>query len=318
MTTALTSEQVRTEALRRGFVACGIASLEANEHADLLDQWLAAGYAGTMRYLHRQAAKRKVPALATPGATRAIVVLENYAAPPEERPAPDDAFRIAAYARGEDYHLATQRRLDEFGTWLCHHGAAIAHARIDAGPVPERELAARAGLGWIGKNAMLIHPRLGSWTFIGTIFTDLPLSVDTPLRTDHCGSCTRCLDACPTQAFVEPHVLDATRCLSYLTIEYKGEWSADLTEATEGWIFGCDICNDVCPWNRKFAVPTSRPEFARRPHPDRRDPEAFADLTDATFVARYGDTPLTRPGLDRLRRNMRHAVGTPTGVETDA
>ncbi len=314
----VTSEQVRAEALRRGFVACGIASLEPNGHADLLDQWLAAGYAGTMRYLHRQASRRKAPALATPGATCAIVVLENYAPPPEERRQPDDVFHIAAYARGEDYHLGTQRRLDEFGAWLREQGAAVAHSRIDAGPVPERELAARAGLGWIGKNTMLIHPRLGSWTFIGTIFTDLPLTLDAPLRTDHCGSCTRCLDACPTQAFVAPRVLDATRCLSYLTIEYKSAWPEELTEATAGWAFGCDICNEVCPWNLKFAVPTTRPEFARRPHPDRRDPDAFTDLSEDAFQARYGDTPLTRPGLDRLRRNLRHVVGAPSGVETDA
>lgn len=303
-----TAAAVKAEAARLGFVACGIASLEPSVHADALDAWLAAGYAGTMRYLHRHARKRKEPALVAPQAWRAVMVLDNYAAATDERPQPGDAFKVAAYARGTDYHLVMLARLLVLKEWLLAHGATFASAWVDDGPVPERELAQRAGLGWVGKNSMLIHPEIGSWTFIGSIFTDLALEQDDQLVPDHCGSCTRCLDACPTEAFVAPRVLDATRCLSYLSIEYK----PDPPDAFDGrwaeWAFGCDICNDVCPWNVKFAQPTAIAEYRRRPDPDRRDPAAFESLDDAAFARRYSDTPLARPGLARMRRNVRHAM----------
>ena len=161
--------------------------------------------------------------------------------------------------------------------------------------------------GW-KKNTMLISPQRGSWTFIGSVFTDLPLVSDTAMVTDHCGSCTRCLDACPTGAFVAPRELDATRCLSYVTIEYKPDPPPELDGAWGGWAFGCDICNEVCPWNVKFAEPTTIAEFGRREVPDRRDPAAFESLDEAEFTRRYADTPLARPGLERMRRNVRHAM----------
>ena len=301
----ITSAEVNQEALRIGFVACGVAGLGPSGRGEALDRWLAAGYGGTMRYLHRQAKKRKRPDTITPGARSVIVVLENYAAPASERPQPGDAFRIASYARGMDYHIVTLGRLHILTQWLKQRGAKLAHAWVDDGPVPDRELAERAGLGWIGKNTMLIHPRLGSFTFIGTIFTDLDLAPDTPMSTDLCGSCTRCLNACPTDAFVGERVLDATKCLSYLTIEYKGAAPAELAARADGWAFGCDVCNDVCPWNEKFARPTAVTEFARRDEPDRRDAGAFERMSDADFAVRFADTPLARPGLDRMRRNVR-------------
>lgn len=303
-------EEVRAEALRIGFVACGVATLESSRRGDALDRWLAAGYGGTMRYLHRQAARRKEPSLATRGARSAIVVLENYAAPPSEQPRPDDAFRIASYARGTDYHLVTHGRLHILAEWLKARGAEVAHVWVDDGPVPERELAERAGLGWIGKNTMLIHPRIGSWTQIGSVFTDLEFLVEPRLDTDLCGRCTRCLDACPTDAFVDERVLDATRCLSYLTIEYKGELPPGLLPHWDGWAFGCDVCNQVCPWNVKFATPTTVAEFADRGEIDRRDPGFFENLDEAEFTRRFADTPLSRPGLDRMRRNTRAATST--------
>ncbi|MES2123584.1 MAG: tRNA epoxyqueuosine(34) reductase QueG [Gemmatimonadota bacterium] len=308
--TPATSTEVRAEALRIGFVACGIVDLAPSRRGDALDHWLAAGYGGTMRYLHRQARKRKSPATVTPGAIRAVVVLENYAAPASELPKPDERFKVARYARGTDYHLVTHGRLHHLAEWLKGRGAGLAHVWIDDGPVPERELGERAGLGWIGKNTMLIHPRIGSWTFIGTVFTDLPLEIDAPLDLDRCGTCTRCLDACPTDAFVDERVLDATRCLSYLTIESKQSLPEALLPAWDGWAFGCDVCNSVCPWNEKLASPTTVAEFARRPDPDGRDPDAFESLTDAEFQQRFGDTPLARPGLDRMRRNVRAAIGS--------
>jgi epoxyqueuosine reductase len=309
---AVAAADVKAEALRIGFVACGIASLDPSVRGDALDRWLAAGYGGTMRYLHRQAKKRKRPADVTPGARTAVVVLENYAAPDDEKPRDDDAFKIAAYARGMDYHLVTLGRLHILAEWLKARGAGIAHAWVDDGPTPDRELAERAGLGWIGKNTMLIHPRIGSYTFIGSVFTDLELSADLPRATDLCGSCTRCLDACPTQAFVGDRVLDATRCLSYLTIEYKPDPPQELAPLWNGWAFGCDICNDVCPWNVKFAAPTAVADFASRREPDRQDSNAFERMDEAEFSRRYGDTPLARPGLARMQRNVRMARASHT------
>ena len=304
-------EAIQAEATRIGFVACGVATLDPSTRGEALDRWLAKGLAGTMRYLHRQARKRKFPAEATRRARTAIVVLENYAAPSHERPLPGDAFKIAAYARGTDYHLVTLARLLVLAEWLRANGAGLAHAWVDHAPIPERELAERAGLGWIGKNTMLIHPQLGSYTFIGSVFTDLELAPSQPLGVDHCGSCTRCLDACPTRAFVEPHLLDATRCLSYLTIEHKGEPPAELVARYDGWAFGCDVCNDVCPWNIKFAIPTTVEDFARRPDPDRREATVFEQLHETEFNRRFADTGLARPGLEGMRRNVRAAVASP-------
>lgn len=291
-------------------MACGFASLEPSRRADALDNWLARGYAGTMGYLPRQARKRKAPASITPGAHSAIVLLENYAAPRDAHPASGDSFRVASYARGMDYHIVTHGRLHQLSEWLKGQGAAVAHTWIDDGPVPERELAERAGLGWIGKNTMLINPRIGSFTVIGTVFTDLVLSeAPTPVA-DHCGSCTRCLDACPTDAFADVRVLDATRCISYLTIEHKADPSPELAARFSGFAFGCDICNDVCPWNVKFAAPTAVAEFADRRDPDRADHTVFDTMDESEFRRRYADTPLARPGLDRMRRNVRLALAS--------
>lgn len=304
------AEAVKAEAARIGFLAAGIAPLVPSVRGDALDRWLAAGYAGSMRYLHRQARRRKEPALATPGAITAVVVLDNYAAPPDERPAPDDAFRIAAYARGMDYHVVTHGRLHRLAEWMKAQGASLAHTWVDDGPIPERELAERAGLGWIGRNTMLIHPRHGSFTFIGTVFTDLVLEHDAPRATDLCGTCTRCIDACPTGAIIDDRVVDATRCLSYQTIENRFDPPAELVPHWDGWAFGCDVCNDVCPWNVKFATPTTVTEFSRRADPDRRDPDVFEHMDEAEFTRRFADTPLARPGLARMRRNVRLATAS--------
>jgi epoxyqueuosine reductase len=298
---------VRTRAQELGFIACGITHPGPSARGDWLDQWLARGYAGTMRYLHRQASRRKDPALILPGARSVVVVLDNYYTPDRELDC--QAPRIAKYARGEDYHRVTQRRLGILAEFLRDQGAELTRTFADAGPVPERELAQRAGLGWIGKNTMLISPRAGSFFFIGSIFTDLALPPDTPFESDRCGSCTRCLDACPTQAFVEPRLLDATRCISYLTIEQRGAIPEDLADRFEGYAFGCDICNDVCPWNQRFARSTSIPEFLPRSELPGSDPEMFEKMTPEEFTNRFGHTPLERPGLSGMRRNFRAAFG---------
>jgi epoxyqueuosine reductase len=299
------SDAVKTRARELGFLACGITHPGPTDHAARLDEWLAKGYAGSMRYLHRQAVRRKDSRKIEPDARAVVVVLDNYYTADTE--ADTRAPRIAKYARGKDYHRVTGQRLARLAEFLRANGAELSRIFADAGPVPERELARRAGLGWIGKNTMLIRPDAGSFFFIGSVFTDLPLEADAPLDLDRCGSCTRCLDACPTEAFVEPGLLDATRCISYLTIEQKGPIPDELARRFEGYAFGCDICNDVCPWNQRFAQPTSVPEFRPSLGLSGAGPDFFDNMTEGEFADRFGDTPLERPGLEGMRRNF-HAA----------
>jgi epoxyqueuosine reductase len=312
----LTAEMVKTRAAELGFVACGITDLALSARGAALDRWLERGYGGTMRYLHRQAKKRKDLRLIDRQAIRAVVILDNYYSSKQIDKATGP--QIARYARSTDYHSITLNRVNRLAELLRSAGAKTARPYVDTGPVPERELAERAGLGWIGKNSMLLRPGLGSWFVIGSIFTDLPLEIDSPFATDHCGSCTKCLDACPTGAFVEPYVLDATRCISYLTIEYKKDVPAELAGQFGGWAFGCDICNDVCPWNLRFAAESVVPEFRSRSDLSRGDEGFFDRMTEEGFQARFGDTPLARPGLVRMRRNWRNAWASLRGVQRRA
>ena len=298
----LDAEGVKTAARALGFVACGITDLSPTKHGASLDAWLAQGYAGTMRYLHRQAKKRKDPSRIDPRPRTAIVVLDNYFHP---APLPATGIKVARYARGDDYHRVTMRRLYQLSDLLRDHGATYARAFSDSGPVPERELAQRAGLGWMGKNTMLIRPGLGSWFVIGSVLTDLLLECDAPMVTDHCGSCTACLDACPTGAIMAPRLLDATRCISYLTIEHKGPIPDAIVPALDGWGFGCDICNEVCPWNERFATPTTVAEFSPRGDAEGRGAEFFERMSEKEFAERYDGTPLERTGVEGMRRNAK-------------
>jgi epoxyqueuosine reductase len=294
-------DRIKTKAGELGFLGCGITGTSSVAHGVELDEWLAKGYAGTMRYLHRQARRRKDPSAIVPEARSVVVICDSYYY--EEAPRSERPF-VARYAGGMDYHVATRNKMNELADWLLENGAKTARVYVDAGPVPEKELAQRAGLGWIGKNTMLIDPRAGSYFVLATIFTDLALDQDRPMTVDHCGSCTRCLDACPTQAFVAPRVLDATRCISYLTIEHKGPIPPEFVADFQGWAFGCDICNDVCPWNEKFSRPSARPEFTPRPvwqHAGRAD--FFEGMDEPLFEALFADSPLERPGLEGMRRN---------------
>jgi epoxyqueuosine reductase len=301
-----TAAALRLQARQLGFLACGVTDLGPNQHHEELDRWLGQGFAGTMRYLHRQAAKRKRPAEIVPGAVRAVVVLDGYFQP--DPPSRDGRMvRIAKYARGRDYHLELTERLGRLASWLRSEGATVARCFADAGPVPERELAARAGLGWIGKNTMLLRPGVGSFFFIGSVLTDLELELDRPFETDHCGSCTRCLDACPTGALVAARVLDSTRCLSYWTIEHRGPVPDQVVAQLDGWAFGCDVCNDVCPWNERFAEPVGPAGYRDRGAIPREDPAFFDRLTEEQFDRCFADTPLERPGLDGMRRNYANA-----------
>ena len=308
-------EAIKARAQELGFVACGITHPGPSRYGDYLDEWLGKGYAGTMRYLHRQAARRKEPQRIAPQACSVVVVLDNY----YSADGPSDASppRFAKYARGEDYHRITTTRLGLLADLLRERGARLSHSFADAGPVPERELAQRAGLGWIGKNTMLVRPDVGSFFFIGSIFTDLPLQSDQPFELDRCGSCTRCLDACPTGALVAPRLLDATRCISYLTIEQRGPIPDELADDFQGYAFGCDICNDVCPWNQRFATETGIPEF-QPTHPlGAVDRDVFEEMTEEEFDRRFADTPLERPGLAGMRRNFRAAFRAAQGVRAE-
>jgi epoxyqueuosine reductase len=304
------ADEVKVVAASLGFLACGVTDLAPTPHARELDAWLEAGYAGTMRYLHRQAALRREPGRIVAGARSAVVVLDNYFYPDTAADAVPP--RIAKYARGTDYHITTLRRVEKLADFLRSCGAKIARPFVDAGPVPERELAQRAGLGWIGKNTMLLRPGSGSFFFIGVVLTDLEFEPDPAFEADRCGSCTLCLDACPTEAFVGPRLLDATRCISYLTIEHHGPIPSELGAKFEGWAFGCDICNDVCPWNQRFAAPSSHGAFKQRDTPV-KEPDYFETMSDVDFDARFGDTPLERPGLDGMRRNWKVALDSVGG-----
>jgi epoxyqueuosine reductase len=286
-----------------GFSATGIARLDRNPHAAELDRWLAAGYAGTMTYLNRQAEKRKDPRAIMTGAKSAVVTLTNYFHGPGPTPEARGP-RVAQYAWSSDYHDVLGDRLEQLaGAIRALVPGSTTRCYVDAGPVPERELAQLAGLGWIGKNMMLINPEIGSFTFIGVVLTDAELEPDLPFEADRCGTCTRCLDACPTQAFVGPRELDARACISYLTIEHRGGFTETQRAQVGDWLFGCDVCQDVCPWNVSFARTTPDSGFAPRAEVAFPDVEAFETMDEAEFSRVYGATPFTRPGLAGMRRN---------------
>ncbi len=302
--------RVKSAARTIGFDAVGICGLAPVER-EALSRWLANGYAATMTYMHRQARRRAQPERIAPGCVRAVVVLKNYF---QGGAQPESAAKVARYAWGEDYHRVLGEMLEHLRTALVALGSdpRATRAFVDAGPVPERELAQRAGLGWIAKNTMLIHPQLGSFTFIGTVFTTLDLPVDSPFDTEQCGSCTRCLEVCPTAAFPEPWTLDARRCISYLTIERRGPFTASEGPLIGDWLFGCDICQDVCPWNVKFALLTDEARFAPRPAVAAADPTVIASMSVADLERTYGDTALERTGPAGLTRNAQQIIANRT------
>ncbi|UCG86250.1 MAG: tRNA epoxyqueuosine(34) reductase QueG [Gemmatimonadota bacterium] len=294
---------VKRRAIELGFDSVGITDLRPVPHADVLHEWLSRGMAGTMRYMHRQERHRKEPSTILPTASHAIIVSRGYCTNEVTRPA--GSGRVAKYARGRDYHVALKRPLENLTWYVTSLGGAdtIARYYVDAGPVPERELAQRAGLGWIGKNTMLLTPGRGSFFFLATVLTSLDLAPDDPFEADRCGSCRRCLDACPTKAFERERLLDSRRCISYLTIEHKGEILPAIRPLLGDWIFGCDVCQDVCPWNHKFATESRDPVLAMDPARAFEDLNTLIQISDAEFASRFGWTPLERPGKRRMQRN---------------
>jgi len=295
---------IKTQALGLGFDLAGIATLGPAQTADEFENWLSFGYAGEMTYLERGAEKRRDTRLPFPGVSSAVVVALNY-----DGTAPDGP--IARYARGDDYHdvmldkLASLHRAIE-----SHLGREVrGKAYVDTGPILERDLARKAGLGWFGKNTNLINPGIGSYFFIGSLLLDLDLEPDAPFETDRCGSCTRCLDACPTSALIAPRVLDATRCISYLTIESRSAIPLELRESLGNLVYGCDICQEVCPWNVSFSRELAAPELA--PREDFIAPDLAEMLLDDEdgFRERFRNSPMTRAKRRGLARNIAVAMG---------
>jgi epoxyqueuosine reductase len=301
MTPVEQSFLVKQRARELGFDSAGITDLAPTPHASHLHEWLRSGMAGSMTYLHRQAARRANPAEIVPGATRALVLSRNYYRP--DPPPSDRGGLVAKYARGADYHDVLAGPLEALATFIRELGppGTVARSFVDAGPVPERELAQRAGLGWIGKNTMLIDPARGSFFFLASVLTSLDLAVDPPFEADRCGTCRRCLDACPTGALPGERILDARRCISYLTIEHRGEIPPDLAPLMGTRVFGCDICQDVCPWNVSFASDATATEW--NPEMTLLDLDELEGMTEEEFERRYGRTPLERPGYEGMRRN---------------
>ncbi len=294
-----------------GFEACGVTDLAPSAAADALDRWLAGGRHGEMTYLERQAPTRREPARAWPEARSAVVVLHGYYQP-DWAPAPGRG-RVARYALGDDYHDVMRERLAQLGSRLvAAAGGGQFRTYADAGPLPERELARRAGLGWVAKNTMVIHPRLGSFAFIGVLLTDLVLACDDPFEADRCGSCRHCLDACPTGAFPEPRVLDATRCISYLTIEARSPIPAAQQPLVGDWLFGCDVCQEVCPWNVRFATASPEPRYRARPPGDWPTLAEIAAMSECEFDRAFGATALERSGRAGLARNARVVLANTT------
>jgi epoxyqueuosine reductase len=302
----LTSASIRAAARRLGFDVCGIAP--AAELPDLRHflGWIARGYAGEMHYLARTAARRVDVALVLPSVRSVIALgtLYNVDRPySTELPDPDVA-RIARYAWGDDYHEVIRARLDALVAWMREaHGESLeARAYVDTGPVQERAFAQRAGLGWIGKNTCLINPALGSWLFLSIVLCSLDLAVDEPAF-DRCGTCTLCLEACPTGALVEPWVMDARRCIAYLTVESRSPVPRDLEPAVGSHVFGCDICQEVCPWNDRAPVSTD-PAWQPRDAFDQPRVTTLAKLTTEQLGAALKGSAMRRAGPEGLQRNL--------------
>ena len=307
--------RLKAQAYGLGFDLVGITHLGEVGTARAFDEWLARGYAGEMGYLARGADKRRDSRLPVPGTTAAIVVAMNYGGTAPSGP-------VARYARGDDYHDVMLARLDELHGWLGDELGTTARGKayVDTGPLLERDLARRAGLGWFGKNTNLINPELGSFFFLGALLVDVELTTDIPFEADRCGPCTRCLEACPTGALLEPRVLDATRCISYLTIELKGAIPEPLREPMGELLYGCDICQDVCPWNVRFSLALRENAFLPREVLGEKDARTLARdllaMTQEEFTRAFKGSPMKRAKLRGLKRNATVVLGN-VGTKDD-
>jgi epoxyqueuosine reductase len=308
---------IRAQAFGLGFDLAGIATLGPVETAAAFGAWVERGFAGEMHYLARGAEKRGDTRLPVPGAVSAIVVALDHGGREPSGP-------VARYARGDDYHEVMIERLNELHRWLEGHvGFSVSgKAYVDTGPILERDLARRAGLGWFGKNTNLINPERGSFFFLGALLVALDLEASKPFEADRCGTCTRCLDACPTNAFAQPRVLDASRCISYLTIELRGAIPEELRAPIGDRLYGCDICQDVCPYNIKFAeaLAPDSPYVAREAlsgKDARTLAREFLGMAQEEFSRAFTKSPMKRAKLRGLKRNAAVVLGN-VGTSGDA
>lgn len=308
---------IKDQAERLGFDACGISEAERlDEQARRLEQWLLEGRQGTMGWMERNFEKRVDPTRLVDGAESVISVIHNYF-PAEDFPDDPTVGKISRYAWGEDYHTVLKDKLYRLYEWLDREvgGDGIdGRVFVDSAPVLDKVWAARSGLGWIGKHTNLLNRESGSYFFIGELIVDLPLehATDAPVE-DLCGSCTRCIDACPTDAIFRPYAVDANRCISYLTIEHQDEpIPEELQPGMGNWIFGCDVCQEVCPWN-KFSSPTDEPRFETRDGINDTDVRDWVELNLDEYEERFSDSPVSRPGFENFKRNARIAAANVLG-----
>jgi len=314
MPQAQLTTELKAEAARLGFGLSGVCPAVTPTGIGQFNEWLAAGYAGTMDYLPARAEAYSHPKHVLDGVRSLLLLACNYRTV-EPEPPQSAAGRVSRYAWGVDYHDEIRRRLRDLADFL-HRREPEASVRtvIDTAPLLEREFAQLAGLGWIGKNTLLLNKQAGSWFFLAALLTDLELDYDEPHATDHCGTCTACLDACPTDAFVAPHVLDARRCISYLSIEHRGPIDQTLRPGMGNWLFGCDVCQDVCPWNHK-APASNDAAFQPRAGETTIDLIALFNLDDAGFRRRFKNTPLWRPKRRGILRNAAIVLGNQRPIE---
>lgn len=303
MTSSEQTILIKSEARRLGFDACGIArAVPLDDDARRLESWLNKGYGAGMQWMEKHFDLRIDPGKLMPGARSVITLMMNYFPAAEQQP---DAPKIAKYAWGMDYHDVIRAKLNELLAFIkANIGQVEGRGFVDSAPVLERSWAVRSGLGWIGKNGNLIAKNTGSFFFIATLISDLQLDPDPPFATDHCGTCTRCLDACPTEAIVAPTVIDANKCISYLTIELKDALIPEKQQSQlSDWMFGCDICQDVCPWNR-FSKPTEEVAFSPIPQILDLSKQEWLEMTEDAFRKIFKGSPLKRPKWTGIQRNL--------------
>ena len=295
------SSAIKAEAKRLGFLSCGISKAEfLEDEAPRLEAWLKAERNGKMGYMENHFDKRLDPRLLVPGGKSVISVLLNYYSDKQQ---PEGAPKISKYAYGADYHFVIKEKLKELFSFIHQEiGEVNGRVFVDSAPVMDRAWAEKSGLGWIGKNTNLITQKVGSYFFIAEMILDLDLEYDL-LTTDHCGTCTACIDACPTEAIVAPYQLDATKCISYLTIELKDQLPTEFQGKMDNWAFGCDVCQDVCPWNR-FSKQHNEPLFNSKPEILNYSKKDWEELTSETFNTIFKNSAISRTKYEGLKKNI--------------
>jgi epoxyqueuosine reductase len=297
---------IKAKASELGFSFCGIAKAEfLSEEASRLEQWLNKGYHGAMQYMENHFDKRLDPSLLVPGAKSVVSLLYNYY--PQKDLNRESELKIAKYAFGEDYHFVIKEKLKTFLTDIQKEvGEVHGRAFVDSAPVMERVWAKRSGIGWIGKNSLLINKQQGSFFFLAELIIDLELVSDGPAK-DYCGTCTACMDACPTDAISEPYVVDGSKCISYFTIELKEQIPSEVKGKFQNWIFGCDICQDVCPWNR-FSKAHSEERFKPNTALGGMSKNDWVELTEEVFTNVFKNSAVNRTKFEGLKRNIAFTV----------